>query len=317
MQPLVTEKTIAHIVTALANYTEEGKHLSPELYLTTDIVGLLRFLPGSSSLKVGECPVSEQVPNIAVKHCAPLANRGWCIYVEFENGIAKYGVFRDALSPLAIPIQRAVLDRGTGDLKILRIHQSALACVELANHKGDWHIVFVSHKRESEPNPRQFVSDLAKAICSQVRVKLREATETVIERILTAGLQESHGTLVAVSRGDTMPKFIKDGRFFAEPVNFEQLVERAASGSEAERLRLLSYASVLEGMFGCDGIIIFNRRATVIGYNCFVSPTARSGPPAGGARKRAYEVLKQRLGHGLYAAFMRSQDGASEFTKLQ
>src|SRR5437762_6647734 len=111
---------------------------------------------------------------------------------------------------------------------------------------------------------------LAKAICSQVRVKLREATETVIERILTAGLQESHGTLVAVSRGDTMPKFIKDGRFFAEPVNFEQLVERAASGSEAERLRLLSYASVLEGMFGCDGIIIFNRRATVIGYNCFV-----------------------------------------------
>jgi hypothetical protein len=316
MQPLVTERTIARIVTALANYTEEGKHLSPELYITTDIESLLQFLPGSSRLKVGECPVSEEAPNLAVKHCAPLASRGWCIYVEFQNGIAKYGIFRDALSPLAIPVQRAVLEQGTGNLKILRIHQSAPACVELANHQGDSHIVFLSHKRESEPNPKQFVSDLANAICSQVGVKLRETTETVIERALSDGLQESHGALAAVSRGDTMPKFIKDGRFFAEPINFEQLVEKATSGAEADRLRLLSHTTVLEGMFGCDGIIVFNRRATVIGYNCFVSAAAQSGPAAGGARRRAYEVLKRKVGHGLYAAFMRSHDGTSEFTKL-
>lgn len=317
MQPLVTERTIAYMVTALANYTEEGRHLFPELYVTTSIEDLPRFLPGSSSLRVGECAVSEEVPNIAVKHCAPLASRGWCIYVDYNEGGATYGVFRDALSPLAIPVQRALLEQGTGGLKILRIHQSAPACVEMANHKGDSHIVFLSHKREWEPNPRQFVSDLATAICSQVKTKLRETTETVIERAITTGLQESHGALVAVTRGEDTPKFLTDGRFFSDSINFGHLVDKAASGDEADRLRLLSHASVLEGMFGCDGIIVFNRRATVLGYNCFIPSSTRSGPATGGARKRAYEVLKGKIGRGLYAALLRSQDGASEFTKLQ
>lgn len=316
MQPLVTERTIAYMVTALANYTEEGKQLSPELYLTSDVSELLKFLPGSSHLEIGRCAISEEVPNIAVKHCAPLANHGWCIYVDLKDGVAHYGVFRDALSPLAIPIGKALLSKGSGDVKIVRIHQSAPACVELANHKGDSHIVFLSHKRESDPNPKEGISSLAEAICCQVRAKLRETTRTVIERAISAGLQESHGALVAVARATTRPKFFKDGRFFLTPISFESLVEQAMAGGEEDRLRLLSHASVLEGMFGCDGIVIFNRRATVLGYNCFVPATVKGGAPMGGARKRAYAVLKEKVGNGLFAAFIRSHDGAAEFTKV-
>jgi hypothetical protein len=316
MQPLVTERTLAYIVTALANYTEEGKHLSPELYLTTDVDELMKFLPGSSRLEVGRCAISEETPNIALKHCAPLANRGWCIYVDTKDALARYGIFRDALTPLAIPIGRALLAKGSGDVRLVRIHQSAPGCVEMANHKGDSHIVFLSHKRESEPSPKQGISDLAEAICGQVRIKFRERTQTVIERTISAGLQESHGALVAVTRGDLRPKFVKDGRFFLEPLNFEHLVEQAIGGGEEDRLRLLSHASVLEGVFACDGIVIFNRRATVIGYNCFVSSAGVPGTATGGARQRAYAILKNKIGHGLFAAFIRSQDGASEFTKL-
>jgi hypothetical protein len=186
----------------------------------------------------------------------------------------------------------------------------------MANHKGDSHIVFLSHKRESEPNPKQGITDLAEAICAQVKTKLRETTQTVIERTISAGLQESHGALVAVTRDDKLPKFVKDGRFFREPINFERLVETAVAGAEEDRLRLLSHAAVLEGVFGCDGIVIFNRRATLLGYNCFVPSAPTSGAVTGGARKRAYAVLKSKIGRGLFAAFIRSQDGASEFTKL-
>jgi hypothetical protein len=122
MQPFVTARTVAHLVVGLGNYTEEGKSLRPEIYLTTNIGSLLKFLPGSTSILIGNCPISEEAPTIALKHCAPLASDGWCIFVNSDGNIVTYGVFRDALSPLAVPLDEALLKSGSGDTKVLRVH---------------------------------------------------------------------------------------------------------------------------------------------------------------------------------------------------
>ena len=317
MQPLVTSRTVAHLVVALSHYTEEGKSLSPEIYITTDIEALMKFLPGSSSLPIGECPLSEEAPNVALKHCAPLAVDGWCIYVSSNGNTVSYGIFRDVLSPLSIPLDEAILNSGSGHSKVLRVHQSAPSCVDISNHIGDRHTVFLSQRPETEPSPRQFVDDLAEAICSELSEGLRESTQTVIRRAINTGLEASHGALVAVARSTTSPTFLSDGLVFAAPLNVGALVKKATVGTEEDRLKLLSYTSVIRGIFGCDGIVVFNRKATLLGYNCFIKPSKDApAPTTGGARKRAYAALKGRIGRGLYATFIRSHDGWSEFTKL-
>jgi hypothetical protein len=317
MQPLVTSRTVAHLVVALAHYTEEGKSLSPEMYITTDVEKLMQFLPGSSCLPIGECQLSEEAPNVALKHCAPLAIEGWCIYVSSNSTKVSYGIFRDALSPLAIPLDEAVLATGGGSAKILRVHQSAPSCVDIANHRGDRHTIFLSQRPEQEPSPRKHVDSLISTICSELPDELIEPTRTVVRRAINSGLEASHGALIAVTRSDKSPKFLSDGLVFGKPLNFGSLVKNAASGTEDERLKLLSYTSVIRGIMGCDGIVVFNRKATLLGYNCFIKPTKSTPTPSsGGARKRAFAALKGRIGRGLFATFIRSHDGWSDFESL-
>lgn len=65
-------------------------------------------------------------------------------------------------------------------------------------------------------------------------------------------------------------------------------------------------------MLNSDGIILFDDRAEILGYNYFVraKPTANE---SGGARRRAFATLARYVGKGLTAAFMQSQDGWSDF----
>jgi len=317
ISPLVSAQTLAQIVVAVSNYTEEGKSLSPSLYITTDLDQLLQLLPGSSKIVIGELPSDENAPSIALKRCAPLAVEGWAIFLNCKGDSLKYGLFRGSMEPLSISVEESLLEDGSGDVKILRIRQSASNCVEIENHNGDQHTIFLSDRKESEPSPRKFVSDLAEAICSDLKDDVRESAQTLIEKILTTGLEESHGALIAVARSVTQPKFFKDGLFLKQPLDFEVLVRNALSGGAEEKMRLLEHSQVLKGMFGCDGIVLFNRRATLLGYNCFVKPSGQTPPSSGGARKRAFAELQRKLGNGLYAVFIRSQDGWSNLQTIE
>jgi hypothetical protein len=73
---------------------------------------------------------------------------------------------------------------------------------------------------------------------------------------------------------------------------------------------LQALESVVIGMFCCDGIVLFDTKANVVAYNAFIRLKASN--VVGGARRRAYQALKDRIGKGVVAAFYQSQDGASE-----
>ncbi|MGB8168112.1 MAG: hypothetical protein WCF18_11515 [Chthoniobacteraceae bacterium] len=304
------------LVVKLGQYREEGRDLSPEVYLCSDVDATLRFLPGHCVLQVGKTSVSESSVSEILKKCAPLAIDGWCIYVENSVTGLVYGVFRDQPNPLAVPISEALLSTGSESTKVVRVHQNAPNCVELANYKGDKHTVFLSHKPETEPSPVAFIETLAETICEEIAAELREPTQTFIRRTLTTALEASHGALIAVCRTASVPQGLRDGSILQSPIDFAALVAAASKGSLVERLTLLSQGSLIRGMLGCDGIVVFDRRARLLAYNCFIQPPkSNSGPRSGGARRRAYEALCAKLGRGVYAAFIRSQDGWSEFRK--
>jgi hypothetical protein len=75
---------------------------------------------------------------------------------------------------------------------------------------------------------------------------------------------------------------------------------------------LESKGYLLKGMLNSDGIILFDNKGRLLGYNCFIKST-QSKKVNGGARKRAYSSIKSKVGRGLAAVFMQSQDGWTDF----
>jgi len=78
---------------------------------------------------------------------------------------------------------------------------------------------------------------------------------------------------------------------------------------------LQALESLTLGMFGSDGIVIFDTKARLLAYRGFTK--LKPAEANGGARRRAYYALCEKVGHGLGAAFFQSQDGASSLKMAQ
>jgi len=118
-----------------------------------------------------------------------------------------------------------------------------------------------------------------------------------------------------VTSRNTPPKFLSsDGIILENPIDFDQLVhdlrrDRIPSSS------LDSKGYLLSGMLNSDGIILFDNKGRLLGYNCFIKLGSKDkSTGSGGARKRAFAALKGKIGKGVCAAFMQSQDGWSDWS---
>ena len=104
-----------------------------------------------------------------------------------------------------------------------------------------------------------------------------------------------------------------DGVFFDDPINYEELVD-LTSKNEIDASDLISKGSILQGMLNSDGIVLFDTKARILGYNCFINLNGQNGASInGGARKRAFIALSEKVGDEFSAVFIQSQDGWSEY----
>jgi hypothetical protein len=108
------------------------------------------------------------------------------------------------------------------------------------------------------------------------------------------------------------PRFLSnDGVMLEKPIDFASLV----SDLKKERIdssHLESKGHLLQGMLNSDGIILFDNKGRLLGYNCFVKVNNKDNV-IGGARKRAFASIKSKINRGLSAAFIQSQDGWTDF----
>ena len=99
--------------------------------------------------------------------------------------------------------------------------------------------------------------------------------------------------------------------FTITPLDFSWLVAQLKKG-DIQATLLTNKGSLLKGMLNSDGIILFDDNGRLLGYNCFVKVKHDAGV-IGGARRRAFAALSGKIGKGLSAAFMQSQDGWTEY----
>lgn len=311
---MATPEVLVDLIVRLVRYQEEGTRLSPRVYLTDDIDLLINMLPESEKLRLSGTTADSVGIEDMLKICAPLAVGEWRIFGHQCAEGMDFGIFRGSGSPISVGVDEIVLtdqDRAT----VIKAHQVAGECVQIANSKGSLHHVFFNDRMENSLPPLQYIEDLVRSITKRVSDNEREATQGFLTKILMAALPKTHGCILAVTGMNRPPKILSDDAVLLdEPIDFPSLIrelknERDVDGS---LYFLEKKAEVVEGMLRSDGITLFDQHGRLLGYRCFVRVSGKKWV-GGGARRRAFEALKAHLGRGLSSAFIQSHDGWTEF----
>jgi hypothetical protein len=301
---------LVELIVSLARYKEEGVRLNPQVYVSNDIGSLTAMLPDGEKVKIGLTTSNLKGIKEALKKTAPLATEGWSVYLQDRDGL-EYGVFRGSGNPLSVAIDDILLEK-IDPLTVVKVFSVAEECVEVRASNGLYHRVFLDHRKEDTPPPLQYLEQLVASIVLNGTEEAREALSSFLKKLLFTAMRESHGCIIAVTNMTKPPVFIAgDGVLLESPIDFCDLVCQLQKES-IDSTVLTNKGSLLKGMLNSDGIILFDDRGKLLAYNCFVKVKHEAGV-IGGARRRAFGALKAKIGKGLAAAFMQSQDGWTEF----
>jgi len=302
---------LVELIVLLARYREEGVSLCPKVYLTNNMESLISMLPDGEKLKIGAANSDVPGIKIALKKCAPLADGGWSIYIEDRKEGIEFGLFKGPSNPISVPVDDVVMGE-YGGLVVVKAFQVAEDCVEIRANNGLFHYVFLNHRKEESPPPLQFLDKLVAAVTKMTPEQDREALVSFLSKLLFETLRRSHGCIICVTNMNIPPKFLSDdGVILEEPIDFGTLIADLKKG-RITASSLESKGSLLQGMLNSDGIVLFDNRGRLLGYNCFVKVSQKDAI-IGGARKRAFTALESKISKGLCAVFMQSQDGWSEY----
>lgn len=310
---LESASVLVELIALVAKCKEEGVNLQPRVYVTNDIDLCNQLIGNAEKVKIGTDGYGDEGVKLAIKRCAPLAVGSWSLYIHDSNGNIDYGLFRGSSNVTAIPVDEMLFASDSEELglKVVKIHQVTDECVEVRSVNNETFYIHFNHQKGSSPPPLEHFDALVTSICGGLVDK--ERVENFLNNLLMEGLRQSHGCLVGVTSMKKMPALLSDGVFLEEPLDFPALVGEATSNPEALEY-LISKTDLVRGMLNSDGIILFDTRARLLGYNCFININARASKVVGGARRRAFSALKTVVGRqGIVAAFMQSQDGWTEF----
>ena len=271
------------------------------------------MLPDGDRIKIGDSTSDVSGIKEALKKCAPLATGGWLVYIQNNTDKIEYGVFKGSSNPISVLVDDVVMTPNN-NLIVVKAFQVAEECVEVRANNGSRHYIFLDHREEESPPPLQYLDKLVSSIIdkTEVEVEYIEPATSFLKRLLFDSLRESHGCIVAVTNMKKSPKLLSaDGIILDKPIDFVQLVSDLSKG-KIPPSHIDSKGHLLKGMLNSDGITLFDNRGRLLGYNCFIK-LSTGEHPIGGARKRAFTTLAERIGKGLCAAFMQSQDGWSDF----
>lgn len=317
-----TCEAIVTLSAEMAHYHEEGVALFPEVFICDDINDLTKSLSGAEIIKIGEGVRSPATALKALKECAPLAIGGWSIYLGRGGSNFTYGVFRSINFPLSMTPSEILTEDGDSVIFILEARKISESCVELKGGKGNRICLFFSAEKAESPSPEIVLQRLSELIVNNVADNCQIETQRFIFRALSRLLPSAHGALIAVipKQRSKLPDRLGDAVILEKPIEIASRVSEFMANEDVESLtRLQATEDILKGMLGSDGILLFRSDGSIFGYRAFLRPKKpiTPGTTSGGARRRAYDGLKEFLNKPFSAVFFRSQDGHSEIAEAK
>jgi len=316
---LVCQHTVDFLCALAGNllqYRDEGIEFSPATLYSTHIDDVLNSFPGSVKYAIGEVEVIPNTVKKILKDCAPLAKENWCIYIErTEEPRLRYGIFYYNTLPTTLPLKDAIMVC-TNVLCIL-VAKTSPSTIELTGSKGNALSMVFSTTREDRVIIDNSINDFAKDCCSGINKQEDSLVfNKYFSHLLNRVLTESHGTILICCSMARLQEIVElqDGVPLEPRLDFFSAFLAYRNSNSAESLmKLKSCEELLSGLLMCDGTIVFDTSGSVTAYRVFYRPnTPNTGTKQvadGGARRRAFEGIKDLLGDGFESTLFRSQDG--------
>jgi hypothetical protein len=303
---------VCELVSLFADYEEEGASLFLDAFLTDELQKLVSTIPQSTCLPLGTTTCDEDGVKRAVKKSAPLVRGCWKLYLAANGQELDFGLFRDSGHPLNVPIGLALNSGGAEGARFVRITKIAQDIVRTSTHEGKEITIHFTNAKIAAMDAESSLASLCDLICSGLDEKLSQSCKTYLGSLMAAAVRGSHGALIAVVSKPGIPSFLTDSTKMSPAISLSDAVELVRRDASAIP-QLQAIENIVCGMLCCDGIVVFDTQARVIAYNGFIKLKAASA--VGGARRRAYHALCEKVGKGLKAVFFQSQDGASDLKK--
>lgn len=322
---LLRSDAMIEIAASVARHHEEGVQLFPQVYICENTEEFRKQVPDGELYMLGESSDVRQGVTKAMKKCSPLVSRDWEIIIEVNAKGCRFGIFKSSSVPTALSLETTYF---SGELDTLpaaiRVSCKRPSVVTFRSDCGKSLTVCFTHDEVSAESLISPADQLAEHILTEVRDEpLREATSVFLVKIFQQALKGSHGTLVSVvdkkwADEKQLPQLFADGVKLVPCVDIVGAVRnlRGSSGNLEAICAPLSYYELVRGMLTFDGITVFSSDGRIIAYNVFVNAPSTTSLPRdqiSGARKRAFDVLRDNLGETVLAAFYQSHDGKTEF----
>lgn len=317
MECIETQKGLFQIIDLLSNYSEEGRSLSPEIYIGDKFLETLKSMPSLEFVFIGEQVKEANVFKIALKKCAPLASDDWKIYISRNKKTFSFGLFRCSLDAFSTT-QKVLFDPSTSEsVCLLMLRQLTENVVEIKGAKGADLLVNFTSSKDEDYSPIKNIDELISKIITNINHEYTEQAKCVLQELFINVLKERHGFLVAVV-SDSLPSntLFSDSISLKPSLSLVGKIENLIKNNDVQSFQdLTAYKSLVSGMMLSDGITIFNELGNVVAFNSFISlsKSKKKINILGGARRRTYEALCNNLGKGITGVFMQSQDGHTEW----
>ena len=308
-----TQNLLAFLAGSLLDYRNEGIELFPSVVLCDSIQEKLQSFPGAVTHRIGTAPLDAASGPQILKDCAPLCNDNWFVFIERNGDQANYGIFTYLRLPTAISLADGIAISGLFAILIRKISRTT---VEIRGAKGSILSLNFSTVRESNSGSAGIAEFAVNCCCTIRDGPAAKDFQRYFLRLLETGLSGSHGTILACSRDLVLENApdMSDAVPVQPPIDFyAAFCEYHSVGSAESILALQRCEELFRGFLRCDGIIVFDAAARVTAYRVFYRPQAEVASEAkkviGGARRRAFEGIKDLVGENLISVLFRSQDG--------
>jgi len=312
---------IVELVYELAEYREEDIRFFPSVYVVKrhdDSDTLAIIAPGADRIGLKTTEMIEGCGAMILKDTAAMADSGWSIFVDVSDATLRYGLFRSEMLPVSLSSADHMADPDAKSGSGILLRNCARNCVELVSSDGK-RLEFGLTATKPTPNSvSESFRKLAIEATRSIPETQRDQALSYIQRLIVQVCQQCHGTIIAVLRSDIqeLPPEYHDGVRLEEPVDLlAAFHELKGDGTAATLSRLLARETLFRGMIQSDGITILNSSGQIMAFRVFVKPNEGEQGKMnqlnirGGARSRAFELMKLRLGNSLSCVFFRSQDG--------
>ncbi len=304
-----TQDGLVMLINALRRYTEEGKALFPELFVFDSLREILRVLPESEAVEIGEGPKNAATMEKALKKCAPLARRGWAVYIERRLRKFGYGVFRCGSTVLSLSPTELLINRGDPGIPAMMMRQIAENVIQVKGVSQSSLVVHFGATTETQVSPVPILNQLTDCLTSDVPTEIQEQVGSFYRTIFSGVFRAGHGTLAAVisSTKRSIPKAFRDGIPLSPPISVTSKVQDLLGKTDCgSNTQLQACAALITGMLLSDGITLFGSDGAVRAYNVFIKHPRETTGATGGARMRTFNVLASRVRRDLVGAFIQS-----------